>query len=294
MNSASRNAAAQLRLSSSLTRFQHSVKIRPRLPIHQIPASSLLQRNSFGSLAVDKPASIVNMPVYSSLPQQVIAPLVHDLYHAQTGTWQYLIIDPSSNTGAIVDPVLDFDPSSRVISTETADSLLSLIKAKGYKIDRILETHVHADHLTAAYYLQVSLAKSQGSKPPIGIGKRIQQVQSLFAKKYGIEPEEHQGVFDVLFDDDETFNIGALEASAIHLPGHTPDHMGYKVGGKHFIARRLTMKVALILYLPPKTMFSAETLFSLQTLALPAVISLAAMLETSFARPKSCSACRTM
>ncbi|ETS80037.1 hypothetical protein PFICI_07566 [Pestalotiopsis fici W106-1] len=174
------------------------------------------------------------MPPYSSTPHQATEPLVHDVYHSQTGTWQYLIIDPSSNTGAIVDPVLDFDPASRIISTETADSLLALIKAKGYHIDRILETHVHADHLTAAYYLQACLTKGQGSKPLIGIGKRIQQVQSFFGQKYGIAPEEHQGVFDVLFDDDETFAIGALEASAIHLPGHTPDHMGYKVGDNVF------------------------------------------------------------
>jgi glyoxylase-like metal-dependent hydrolase (beta-lactamase superfamily II) len=159
-------------------------------------------------------------------------PTIHDLFESKTGTWQYVVADPSTLTAVIIDPVLDYDPTTQVVTTQTADSLISLVREKGYKVDRILETHVHADHLTAASYLQNRLAQVQGYTPPIGIGKRIKQVQKLFGQRYGIPAEEYEGTFGKLFDDDETFNIGNLRAMAIHLPGHTPDHLGYKVGGK--------------------------------------------------------------
>jgi glyoxylase-like metal-dependent hydrolase (beta-lactamase superfamily II) len=97
----------------------------------------------------------------------------------------------------------------------------------------ILETHAHADHLTAASYLQSRLALQQGGhRPLIGIGKRIGQVQRLFGERYGILREEYEDVFDKLFEDDETFEIGTLQAKAIHLPGHTPDHLGYHIGSE--------------------------------------------------------------
>jgi glyoxylase-like metal-dependent hydrolase (beta-lactamase superfamily II) len=163
-------------------------------------------------------------------------PTIHDVFESKTGTWQYVVADPSTLTAVIIDPVLDYDPATQVVTTHTADSLLSLINEKGYKVDRILETHAHADHLTAASYLQNRIAQEQGYRPPIGIGKRIEQVQKLFDQRYGIPAEEYEGVFDKLFDDDETFNIGNLRAMATHLPGHTPDHLGYKIGGQTLTA----------------------------------------------------------
>jgi glyoxylase-like metal-dependent hydrolase (beta-lactamase superfamily II) len=159
-------------------------------------------------------------------------PTIHDLFESKTCTWQYVVADPSTLTAVIIDPVLDYDPATQVITTQTADSLMSLVREKGYRVTGILETHVHADHLTAASYLQNRLAQEQGYGPPIGIGKRIKQVQKLFGQRYGIPAEEYEGTFGKLFDDDETFNIGNLRAMAIHLPGHTPDHLGYKIGGK--------------------------------------------------------------
>jgi glyoxylase-like metal-dependent hydrolase (beta-lactamase superfamily II) len=97
----------------------------------------------------------------------------------------------------------------------------------------ILETHAHADHVTAASYLRKRLAQEQqGQAPPIGIGKRIDQVQSLFGERYCVAAQEYEHVFDKLFDDDETFSIGEMKAQAIHLPGHTPDHLGYKIGSE--------------------------------------------------------------
>ncbi|KAL4890838.1 beta-lactamase-like protein [Aspergillus ambiguus] len=98
----------------------------------------------------------------------------------------------------------------------------------------ILETHVHADHITAASYLQNRISQIQDQRPPIGIGSRIQKIQDLFSKRYGVPKEECKGVFGKLFDDDEIFNIGELKAQAIHLPGHTPDHLGYKIGDNVF------------------------------------------------------------
>ncbi|CAO2657784.1 Nn.00g039100.m01.CDS01 [Neocucurbitaria sp. VM-36] len=164
----------------------------------------------------------------------MLEPIVHSSYETQTGTWQYIVADPSTLKAVIIDSVLDYDPATQVISTPTADSLLSLIAEKNYKIERILETHAHADHLTAASYLQSRLEKRQGYKPPICIGKRITQVQELFGQRYGIPAEEYRGVFDKLFDDDEPFEIGNLTATVIHLPGHTPDHIGYIIGDNVF------------------------------------------------------------
>ncbi|KAL7622437.1 hypothetical protein AAE478_007942 [Parahypoxylon ruwenzoriense] len=161
-------------------------------------------------------------------------PVIHSVFETKTSTWQYVVADPSSSTAVIIDPVLDYDPATQSITTHSADSLLSLVKEKGYKIEKILETHAHADHLTAASYLQSRLAKEQGHRPPIGIGKRIGKVQQLFGQKYGISADEYEGVFDELFDDAGTFDVGGLKASVIHLPGHTPDHVGYKIGDNVF------------------------------------------------------------
>ncbi|KAJ5928965.1 putative metallo-hydrolase [Penicillium verhagenii] len=158
-------------------------------------------------------------------------PTIHHIFESVTGTWQYIVADSSTQTAAIIDPVLNYDPVTQAITTDSADALLSLIEEKGYKIERILETHAHADHLTAASYLQRKLTRKQGYKPPIGIGKRIEQVQKLFGQRYGIQSEEYETVFDKLFEDEEFFQIGNVTAKAIHLPGHTPDHLGYQIGG---------------------------------------------------------------
>lgn len=179
----------------------------------------------------------------SSSSATVKQPTVHHIFENVTGTWQYIVADPSTSTAVIVDPVLDYDPATQTITTKSADALLSLVAEQGYKVDRILETHVHADHLTAASYLQSRLSNIQGVQPPIGIGKRIEQVQKLFAQRYGIAREEWDGVFDRLFDDDEVFSIGEVTAKAVHLPGHTPDHLGYQIGGPYLSLSRESMQL---------------------------------------------------
>ncbi|OAA62334.1 metallo-beta-lactamase domain protein [Cordyceps fumosorosea ARSEF 2679] len=161
-------------------------------------------------------------------------PVVHDVFEKVTGTWQYIVADPATAVAAIIDPVLDFDPATGELSTESADTLLAIIKEHGYKVERILETHIHADHVTAAAYLQHALRDAQGDAPSIGIGMRIETVQKLFQNLYGIPDDEIQGAHQCLFQDDETFQIGHLQVQAIHLPGHTPDHLGYKIGDNVF------------------------------------------------------------
>lgn len=164
-------------------------------------------------------------------------PTIHTVFEPRTGTFQYLVADPLTKTAIIIDPVLDYDKCAQTITTTTADALLSLIREKGYTISRILETHAHADHLTASFYLKRRLAEQQDSKPLVCIGARIGRVQSLFGQRYGIDAEEYEGVFDELLGDDVEFDIGKLKTKAIHLPGHTPDHMGYKIGGKLALPR---------------------------------------------------------
>lgn len=157
---------------------------------------------------------------------------MHDIFESKTGTWQYIVADPSTLAAVIIDPVLNYDAASQKVSTQTPDSLLSLVQDKGYRVEMILETHAHADHLTAAAYLQSRLAQVQAHRPAIGIGRRIGRVQKLFGQRYRVPTTEYAVVFDKLFEDDENFAIGDLMATVIHLPGHTPDHIGYKIGCK--------------------------------------------------------------
>ncbi|USP80709.1 hypothetical protein yc1106_07983 [Curvularia clavata] len=161
-------------------------------------------------------------------------PTIHSAFEEKTGTWQYIVADPSTKKAVIIDAVLDYDANSRTISTSTADKLLATIISSGYRIEKILETHAHADHLTAASYLQHRLSQMQGFRSPICIGKRIAQVQRFFAAKYDIPAEEYEGVFDQLFEDGESFSLGQLTVSVMHLPGHTPDHLGYQISKNVF------------------------------------------------------------
>ena len=169
---------------------------------------------------------------YSTKAAPAIQPTVHNIFENTTGSWQYVVADPETLTAVIIDPVLEFEPVTQTVGTRTADKLLELVKKHGYKVERILETHAHADHMTAASYLQRRLASDQGHKPSICIGSRIDQVQKRFSSRYHVPKDEYATVFDTLLEDEEEFSIGNIKAKAIHIPGHTPDHMGYKIGGK--------------------------------------------------------------
>ncbi|KAL4893276.1 beta-lactamase-like protein [Aspergillus ambiguus] len=161
-------------------------------------------------------------------------PTVHSMYEPTTGTWQYIVACPTSKQAAIIDPVLDFDSSSSTISTTSADSLLRVVSGEGYCVSHLLETHAHADHLTASFYLQQKLLAVGKPRPPICIGRNIHLVQQTFGRRYGIADDELNVAFDRLFVDGEEFNIGEIVASVLYLPGHTPDHIGYCIGDSVF------------------------------------------------------------
>ena len=179
-----------------------------------------------------QPFSQFNIP---NSPNMSPEPQINACYEPKSGTWQYIIADPTTNDAVIIDPVLDFDAATSTISTSTADKLLDLIARQNYTITHILETHVHADHLTASAYLQSQLLKKGAThRPKICIGKRIKDVQSRFGARYHVDPSELGDAFDYTFSDDETFSIGSLKAQVLHLPGHTPDHIGYVIGPNVF------------------------------------------------------------
>lgn len=161
-------------------------------------------------------------------------PVIHTIFEKQTGTWQYIVACPNTRQAVIIDPVLNLSLTEFKITTTSADELLAVAAANNYTITRLLETHAHADHLTAAYYLQQRLLAQNKPKAPISTGRRIRQVQETFAAKYATPKAELEQAFDHLFDDDETFNIGDITAQVLHLPGHTPDHSGYKIGSNVF------------------------------------------------------------
>lgn len=164
-------------------------------------------------------------------------PNVYSFFERVTSTWTYVVADPASNDAVVIDPVLDYDHSSGRISTETADGVMGFILDKNLNIRRILETHAHADHLTAAQYLKQRL----GQDVPVCIGSRIKQVQESFARVYDIDPALLEDTFDVYFKDDEQFKLGNLSCKVLHLPGHTPDHLGYVFGRAVFTGDSIFM-----------------------------------------------------
>jgi len=170
-------------------------------------------------------------------PKAPLVPVVTAFFDEPTYTVSYVVQDPTSKACAIVDSVLDFDPASGRTSTDSADEIIAFVKANGLTVEWILETHVHADHLSAAPYLKDRI----GGK--LGIGFNITVVQNVFGKIFnaGSEFERDGSQFDHLFKDGERFTIGALEGEAMHTPGHTPACMTYLIGDAAFVGDTLFM-----------------------------------------------------
>ena len=164
-------------------------------------------------------------------------PEVTAFFDEPTNTVSYVVSDPSTDTCAVVDSVLDYDPHSGRTSTASADDIISFIKAKGLTVEWILETHVHADHLSAAPYLHDKL----GGK--LAIGSAIKTVQETFGKLFnaGTEFRRDGSQFDVLFNDGDPFQLGTIPARAMHTPGHTPACMTYVIGDAAFVGDTLFM-----------------------------------------------------
>jgi glyoxylase-like metal-dependent hydrolase (beta-lactamase superfamily II) len=154
-----------------------------------------------------------------------------------TFTVSYVVKDPDSNACAIIDSVLDFDYSSGRTDTRSADAVIAHVKEKGLDVQWVLETHVHADHLSAAPYIQERV----GGK--IGIGENICMVQDTFGKVFneGTEFQRDGSQFDKLFKEDDTFHVGGLEGRVLHTPGHTPACMTYVLGTTAFVGDTLFM-----------------------------------------------------
>ncbi len=112
--------------------------------------------------------------------------------------------------------------------------ILALIKDKEYVVTYLLETHIHADHLTASQYLQQELEKASGERPKTCMGKRVKDAQARFGKRFGVSVAELDTAFDHLLEDGEQLSIGELKVEVLHLPGHTPDHVGYMIGENVF------------------------------------------------------------
>lgn len=164
-------------------------------------------------------------------------PEVQAFFDEATNTITYLVKDPASNSCALIDTVMDIDYAAGRITFDHADELIRQIETQGLKLEWIIETHVHADHLSAAPYIQQKL----GGK--IGVGSKITVVQETFGKVFneGTEFERDGSQFDALFEDGDTYMIGTTQAFAMYTPGHTPACMVHVIGDAAFVGDTLFM-----------------------------------------------------
>jgi len=195
-------------------------------------------------------------------------PGIQAFFDEQTNTVSYLVWDPDGKQAAVIDPVLDFDHRNGQASVQSADAVLAAAEKMGVKITRVLETHAHADHLSAAPYIK------QKTGATVGIGEHIRDVQRIFRPIFNATDISGDGSeFDHLFKDGERFDIGALQVEVIYTPGHTPACVSYRIGDSVFVgdtmfmpdygtaradfpggdARTLYRSIRRLLDLPPET-----------------------------------------
>lgn len=169
--------------------------------------------------------------------QMSIKPVVTAFFDPETWTISYVVKDPASNACAVVDSVMDIDYAAGRITYDHADKMIAFIQAEGLKLEWIIETHVHADHLSAAPYIQDKL----GGK--LGIGSQIIVVQDTFGKIFneGTEFQRDGSQFDRLFEDGDRYQIGEMECFVMHTPGHTPACMTHVMGDAAFVGDTLFM-----------------------------------------------------
>lgn len=162
--------------------------------------------------------------------------VIRPFFDEPTNTVSYLVWDPATKRGAVIDPVLDWDNRSGTADVAFADRILAAAAGEGVTIDWVLETHAHADHLTAAPYIKARTGA------PIGIGEHIREVQAIFRPMFHAEDVKPDGGdFDRLFKDGETFALGGLAVEVIHTPGHTPACIAYRIGDDVFVGDTLFM-----------------------------------------------------
>src|SRR5688572_24323902 len=163
-------------------------------------------------------------------------PQVQAFFDEATNTISYLVADSATGRAAVVDPVLDYEQRSGKVSARSADAILGAATQHGWHIDWILETHAHADHLSAARYLRAKTGAQ------VGIGERIREVQRIFRPVFNLDDVSGEGEeFDRLFRDEETFSLGELQVAVLSTPGHTPACVSYHIGNTAFVGDTLFM-----------------------------------------------------
>ncbi|MEQ7154025.1 MBL fold metallo-hydrolase [Brevundimonas aurifodinae] len=164
------------------------------------------------------------------------SPVVEGFFDPATHTVTYLVSDPATRQAAIIDPVLDYDPAAARTSTRSIDAVMAALKNQGLTLAMVLETHAHADHLTAAHHLR----ETEGA--PIGIGQKIVRVQTTFAPMFQADDVTPDGAaFDRLYADGDTFALGDLTVEVMHTPGHTPACVSYRIADAVFVGDTLFM-----------------------------------------------------
>lgn len=164
-------------------------------------------------------------------------PEVTGFFDEATNTISYVVADPAAKKCAVIDSLLDYDAASGRTNMSSADELIGFVKEKGYDVDWIIDTHVHADHLTAAPYIKEQL----GGKT--AIGEHVCTVQKVFSEIFNEGQSFHTdgSQFDHLFADEETYKVGSIEGRAIHTPGHTPACMSHLIGEALFVGDTIFM-----------------------------------------------------
>lgn len=165
-------------------------------------------------------------------------PEVLAFFHEQSNTFSYLVADPATGAAAIIDPALDFDPATGRAGTAPAQMLVDEVRRRGWRVEWLLETHAHADHVSAAHWLRGRFPQAR-----LGVGAGIVEVQRTFAPRYRMPADFRAdgSQFDHLFGDDERFQLGTLPVRVIAVPGHTSDSVAYLIGDALFPGDSLFM-----------------------------------------------------
>lgn len=187
--------------------------------------------------AADAALERAQTQVTASLSGQTPHPVVRGFFDEPTHTATFVVHDPMTREAAVIDSVLDFDPASGALSFTAADRVIDYVRTEHLTVAWILETHVHADHLSAAPYLQGKL----GGR--LAIGRGIVAVQETFGKLFnaGTAFARTGAEFDRLFEDGDRFSLGGIEVTALHVPGHTPADLAYVIGDAAFVGDTLFM-----------------------------------------------------
>lgn len=188
-------------------------------------------------MADDRNLALASRQIERAQADESLRPSIAGFFDEATNTVSYVVHDPKTGEAAIIDSVLDYEPASGRTSNRSADQIIAYITSNNLKVMWNIETHAHADHISAAPYLQERL----GGK--LAIGREITRVQEVFGKLFnaGTDFERDGSQFDKLFEDGESFAIGGLEGIALHVPGHTPADMAFIIGDAAFVGDTIFM-----------------------------------------------------